>query len=265
MGFAIGGAILAGAAISGAASSGAAGTEAGAANTANAYQYNEFEQEQANEQPWLQSGEANLATLNADMPSLTANFTDADFQQSPGYQFQLQQGEQAMQRSAAAKGLLNSVGTQQNLNNYAQGTANQDYQQALQNYMSQNQNRYNMLSGMAGMGQTAVAGINQAGQTATNAMSANTIGAANASAAGQVGVANSITSGIGQGINAYQSNNLLAQLQQNQNGFQQNGYGAPTYSQPVMGSSFQSAPIGDNFSGVSAGADPLGFYSSLDE
>lgn len=45
----------------------------------------------------------------------------------PSYQFRLNQGAQALQNSAAAKGVLNSGGTLQDILNYGQGAASQEY------------------------------------------------------------------------------------------------------------------------------------------
>lgn len=50
--------------------------------------------------------------------------------QDPGYQFRLGQGEQALQQSAAAKGLLNTGGTLKDILNYGQSAASQEYQDA---------------------------------------------------------------------------------------------------------------------------------------
>jgi hypothetical protein len=100
--------------------------------------------------------------------------------QTPGYQFALQQGLNAMQTSAAAKGTLLNPGTMKALNNYAQGAASTTYQQtynnAFQNYQQnysqfqQNQlNQYNRLMGLTGVGQTAANAYGQLGQQgATN-------------------------------------------------------------------------------------------------
>jgi hypothetical protein len=224
MGFAVAGIGAAvGGMISANASENAANTEANAARNATGVQLGIYNDEKANAAPWLQSGQAALGTLNADMPSLTTPFSMQDFQQSPGYQFQLSQGEQAMQRSAAASGILNSVGTEQGLNNYAQGSANTDYQQALQNYMGQNQQTYNMLSGMSGQGLSAASLTNTAAQNAGNNVSSNIIGAANASAAGQVGTANAITGGISSLANGYMNKNAMSNVFGNQNPGSMNG------------------------------------------
>lgn len=51
----------------------------------------------------------------------------ADFQNTPGYQAMIQQGEQGIQRSAAAKGSLLTGGTLKALGNYDVNAANMNY------------------------------------------------------------------------------------------------------------------------------------------
>lgn len=219
----IGGGALIGGALSYAGSQNAANAETGAANQANQTQLGIFNTEQQNAAPYLASGTAALGTLNSEMSSLQSPFTMQDFQQSPGYQFQLNQGEGAMQRSAAASGMLDSVGTQQNLNNYAQGAANTDYQTALTNYTNQQQQRYNMLSGVANMGLSATGLTNSAAANAGNNISANTIGAGNATAAASVGGANAINGALSTGVNGYTNANMMSHLFGNTNPGNLNG------------------------------------------
>src|SRR5262249_46306478 len=59
--------------------------------------------------------------------------TAAQAAATPGFQFQLQQGLNALQNSAAARGGLLSTGTAKNLNNYAQGVASTNYQNTFNN------------------------------------------------------------------------------------------------------------------------------------
>lgn len=87
----------------------------------------------------------------------------SDFTQDPGYQFRQQQGEQAIQRAAAAQGGRLGGGTLKELANFNQGLASQEFG----NYA----NRQNALAGLASAeyGQTlanlgAQSGL--AGQTA---------------------------------------------------------------------------------------------------
>ena len=101
--------------------------------------------------------------------------TAATEQNDPGYQFRLQQGEQALQRSAAAQGNLLTGNTARDVNAYGQDYASSEYgnvyQRALgqyqQNYNIFNQNQakaYDRLSAQAGMGQQAVGQLGAFGQ-----------------------------------------------------------------------------------------------------
>lgn len=132
--------------------------------------------------------------------------------QMPGYQFQLQQGQQALENSAAARGGLLSGGTAKALDQYSQGLASTDYQnlynQALTQYQqaynifNQNQsNIFNRYAALAGIGQTSAQQLSNAGLT-TGSNVANTLlssgaqiggdiqNAAAARASGYVGAAN---------------------------------------------------------------------------
>lgn len=220
----------------------AADAETNAANQANQTQLGIYNDEKANSAPWLQSGNAALTQLNSEMPDLTRKFTSADFVQDPGYQFQLQQGQQAMQRSAAAKGLLNSVGTQENLNSYSQGMANTDYQQALGNFTNSQAQRYNMLSGLSGQGLSAANMTNAAAANAGNNISSNQMASGNAQAAGYVGQANAVNSGLSTGANGLMNYSLMNQLI-NKPGLQPGVSGSvPGYSIPSFGSSAAPPP-----------------------
>lgn len=80
-----------------------------------------------------------LSGLNLYGDALGVNGADgaarasSAFQTDPGYQFQQQQGIDALNRSAAARGQLNSGQTGLDTLNFSQGLANNTYQQWLQN------------------------------------------------------------------------------------------------------------------------------------
>lgn len=71
--------------------------------------------------------------LYGDMLKKQQGEYSGGFQQSPGYQWQLNQGLDALQNSAAARGGLYSGQTMKDVNNYAQNAANTDYQQWVNN------------------------------------------------------------------------------------------------------------------------------------
>lgn len=68
--------------------------------------------------------------------------TEADMMQDPGYQFRMQQGQQALERSAAARGGLLSGGFARGLTEYAQGMGSQEYGNVYQRRYGENQLRY---------------------------------------------------------------------------------------------------------------------------
>lgn len=182
------------------AASNAKDAQVAAAQQSNAMQKQIYDQTRGDTTPWINAGQWGSANLVADMPDMTRKFSASDFQQDPGYQFALDQGMQAMQRSAAAKGSLNSVGTMQNLNNYAQGMASQQYQSAYDRFTNNQKQRYDMYSGLSGQGLQAAGLAAGAGQNYANQYGQNMSAIGNAQAAsamaGYNGTMNLINSGM---------------------------------------------------------------------
>lgn len=209
---------VAGAAISSDASRSAANTQADAARNASQVQQDMFQQNKADLQPWMQQGKVGLNDLSALMfnPDGTMNtgsainkpFSMADFQQSPGYQFQLQQGMGAIENSAASKGLTGN--TLKDLSTFGTGLANQDWYNAMNAYTTNQNNIFNRLNTISGTGANAAGGIANLGQSTAGQIGSNMIGAGNAQAAGRVGAAAGITGNLNNGL----QNWLLARQQQ---------------------------------------------------
>lgn len=106
----------------------------------------------------------------------------ANFQTNPGYQFQMDQGQQALNRSHAAAGNLNSGNADADTLKFSQGLANQSYGSylsGLQPYLGGEAGAVggaaNIATGQGGalnqsyMGQGAAANANYTGQGASNA------------------------------------------------------------------------------------------------
>lgn len=200
---------VAGSAMSASAASSAADTQANAANNASALQWKQFQQMQQNLQPYMNLGTSNIAGMQSQLGKLgnmqfSFNPTMDQLEQTPGYQFTLQQGNKAIDNAMSAKGLSLSGAQLKGLDQYNTGLASQTYQQqyqnALQNFMTNygvQSDQYNRYSGLVGVGENAAAGVGNAGlQTASNVGNLMTSGA-NAQAAGTIGTANAINSGIG--------------------------------------------------------------------
>lgn len=239
---------LAGSAMSASASKSAANTQAQAAQDAAGLQWQQFQQLQQNLQPYMQLGTDSIGGLQSQLGKLggmnfSFNPTQQQLEQTPGYQFTLQQGMKNTNNALAAKGLNLSGAQAKGLANYTTGLADQTYQQQYQNALQQfmtnygvNSDQYNRLSGLVGLGQNAAAGVGNAGlQTANSAGNYLTSGA-NASAAGTIGAANAASAGLG----SLGGSGLLYSLMKNNNPGSSGAGG-------IYGSSYNAFDNPDNY------------------
>ena len=93
---------------------------------------------------------------------------------TPGFKFRLDQGIQALDRSAASKGTLLSGGHLKELAGYASGLASQEYGA-----------EWDRTMGLANLGINAAGAQNASGSSYGNELADLTTGAGNATAAGQ--------------------------------------------------------------------------------
>ena len=216
------------------------------ADQALAFQKQQWETQQQNMAPWLQAGKQDLATLQGQLPNLSAPFTqqfqaptNVTEQNDPGYQFRLQQGLQMLDNSAAAKGGLLSGNTLQGEQNYAQNYASNEYGNVYNRAFQQYQNQFNIdaankarafndYASLAGLGQTTAQQLGQQGQAAANNVGnidlttgaqqgADLQNAAAARASGYVGGANAWSGALSGGTNNLMDLILLSQMNQGGN------------------------------------------------
>jgi hypothetical protein len=188
----------------------AASTQAGAAKNAQNISEQEFNTITQQEQPFMQGGYGALSQLDQGLGigtpmtdssmgygSLNAPFTEQTFQQmSPAYQFQLQQGQQGvLNQDASGQGALSGA-TMKDLIGYNQNYANTSFNNAFNQYQTQNQNVYNRLSGIAQLGQNAASNTGQQGTALAGQAAQSATNVGTAQAAGQIGVANAASSGL---------------------------------------------------------------------
>lgn len=141
-----------------------------------------------------QAAQPAAATSTGGGAALTAQQITDKLRATPGYQFAFNEGQRALESSAAASGGLFSGKAGKALTQYGQGMADQQYGTHL-----------NRLASLAGLGQTATAQNNQMGmQTAGNVGNALQ-NAGNARASGIANSANVWGSALGQigGIAGY--------------------------------------------------------------
>ncbi len=218
----------------------AAKASAKAAEQALALQREHYQQARTDMQPYMQAGQAGTNALQqrllgagadpgafgdtanpvyaqaAYQAPAASNYGADDYTQSPGYQWQLQQGMNAINSSQAHRGARDSGATLKSLARYAQGLALQDFNAQrdyaagrydkdrefgrniydtdasrarsiyesdrgylTDRYDTQTQN----LSSLAGMGQSAASGLVNAGMNVANHGGAGLVGAGNTTGA----------------------------------------------------------------------------------
>lgn len=204
-------------------SSKAAKAQQEAANNAIAAQREMFDRAKAEVQPFINYGKGGIAPLNnwldysndssplAQLLKLTTPGADmsSTLEQTPGYQFSLNQGLRAVDRGLAARGLAGPGGAlAKGSADYAQGLAGTTWQNvvnALQNTFSSGANS---LQNRVGTGASAAGSLAgnavQTGQGIAN----NMIGAGNAEAGSYMNIANAV-GGLG---NSAVSASLLSRL-----------------------------------------------------
>ena len=212
---------------------------------------------QARQYQGTQSDYANAAQRQFDAASRIGQGPggQAALEATPGYQFELAQGLQATQNSAAARGLGVSGAAMKGAADYATGLASKNYQQQFSDAMAGGQatqstanqfgnlstaalntnagyqgnltNSYNKLLGITGMGESAATKTGDIGANSANAASSLSSSLGNAQGAAALGVGNALSSGINGATNAYAQGQLLNRLYGQNN----SSYGdIPTYN-----------------------------------
>lgn len=163
----------------------------GAVRDSNNVQRYMFDQQREDAQPWREAGAKALTGLQDG--DYQRDFTASDFQQDPGYQFRMDEANKALERSSAARGGLTSGRFMKELMRQNQGMASDEYNNAYNRFNADRDRRFNRLSSLAGVGQTANSQIAQAGQNYANQYGQNVQGGANAQAALAMGQSNQTT------------------------------------------------------------------------
>lgn len=172
----------------------AAQDQAAASGNALALQNKQYQQNRQDTLPWLAAGQAavqqyagelGLTKTNADGTPFTSQFN-----KTPGYDFQVQEGEKGVVNNLAALGMKGSGAALKSLTRFRQGLADQTYN----NYLDR-------------LSAVTVGGQNQANTNAAagtnNAINVGGLGidAANARASGYINSSNATTNALGNVAN----------------------------------------------------------------
>ena len=206
-----------------------------------------WEKQQADQLPYLQQGQSAIGKLGSLMGGADPfeaylqksglsggldsylgkkGLAGGQFNQNnPQYQFLLKQGQQALDRSAAARGMGYSGAQMKAAQQFGQGLASQQYDTEYNRAAKEYFNKYDQARGQFGDYYNRLAGIAQGGQQTAQSLggmggqyaqnAANTLASlsnaqtnilgqqANARASGYIGQANAINQGLGNMIDIY--------------------------------------------------------------
>lgn len=151
------------------AASQAADTSANASQAAQALQKQMFDTQLSMNAPYREAGITGQNRLldllglgtntgAADYGKYGKDFSMSDFQADPGYQFRLNEGLKQLGHTAASRGGLVSGNTLTGVQNYAQGAASQEYNNAFNRYQTNRTNQLAPLGSLMTSGQNAATG-----------------------------------------------------------------------------------------------------------
>lgn len=228
--------------VTGLASNSAAKMQSNATRYAADLSNQQYQQNRQDHMPWLTQGADAVGQMGAGLQpggEFNHHYTLGDLTIDPGYQFRLNQGEQMVENSAAARGGLLSGGALKAIQGYGQSAASQEFDNAFNRYQTDLTGRYNRLAGIAGTGMTAANEVGSAG--AANAMNIGqlAVDGANAMAGARMATAGSINSGLSSVGNAYMQKQMLDRM------YPQGGY-QPNYGGYMGGDSSYNQGYGVN-------------------
>jgi hypothetical protein len=225
---------IAGGAIGAAGAESAASQQAGAEEQALAFQQQMWNTTQTNEAPFVQGGQQAQSQLNYLMGegtpgqggtagssaaggfgSLETPFNASNFKSlSPAYNFQAQQGAQGtLNMDASAQG-AESGAALKDLQSYNQNFANTSFNNAFNQYQTQQNNVFGRLNSLATLGQGAASNQATGASSFANSIGNTQAGIGAAQAAGTVGAANALSGAAGGAGNAA----IWANIYNNNNG-----------------------------------------------
>lgn len=140
---------------------------------------------------------------------LLKDFSLADFEADPGYNFRRSEGEKALDRLSAARGNYFSGGAGKDFLRFNQNLASDEFTNAYNRDALNKDRKFNYLSGVAGTGQNATNQLIASGDALRQSSNNAILASGNARAAGIVGGTNAIGQGISNAINNYQFDKFL--------------------------------------------------------
>ena len=192
----------------------AANAQAAAAAEATRLQREMYDQQRAMQAPYQQAGLTGQNrfmellglgdnTGASDFGRYGRDFAMSDYEADPGYAFRLSEGNKALERSAAARGMVMSGQMFKGAQRFGQDLASQEYQNAFQRYQTNRANQLNPLGTLMASGQGATNMLSGAAGQLGGQLGENAMGAGNARASGYVGSADAYARAVRGVSNAF--------------------------------------------------------------
>ena len=171
-----------------------------AAGTATGAELQMYYQSREDLEPWRKTGTAALEKVSKLIEAGPGEYT-----KSPGYEFRLKEGVNALERGASAKGMLDSGAEKKALVKFGQDYATNDYD----NFLDRFYKSLNPLLSLSGVGQVATGQQVQANTQTGQQIGQNALLSGQGRASGYINQANAITGAVNSGTQNYLMYNLL--------------------------------------------------------
>lgn len=146
-----------------------------------------FAFQEAELRPYIDVGLESLSTLSGEIDELTRPFTEADFEEDPGFRFRLEEGEKKLRNELNRIGLSESGAALKAGVDYVGNEASNEFQNAFNRFQVTQGNRFNRLLSLVDTGQRASENLVAAKGTET-ANKINTLRGTGAAVAGRQSV-----------------------------------------------------------------------------
>jgi hypothetical protein len=242
MSYWVAGAAVGSAVIGASSSNSASKAQQGAAGEATALQRDQYNSTVERNQPFLQAGTDALSMLQSKLPSLNAAYDPNKLTSEPGYQFGLQQGQQALERSLAARGRGVSGAALKSAAQYGTDYGTTKLNDAFNRDSASKNQQFSQLMQLTGLGQASANNTSAAGQNYANAAGTNLVNAADSAGANAIGQGNIFSGLLNQGASMYNRNN--SKPGSSFDTYDASGYGMPGAYNTATGGSYHAA---DNY------------------
>lgn len=172
------GASIAGASAQADATASASRTQADATKYSTDVQKDMYDQTREDQEPWRLAGIRALETIQ-NTPDFEFNAENFMQMKDPSYEWRVDQGVKAMDKSATARGNLFSGAAAKALTEYGQNMGSQEYQNAYNRARDTYMTNMNTQKSLAGVGQDATNMVSQAGQNMASGVASTTMSGAN--------------------------------------------------------------------------------------